>query len=116
MGVPAVEGGSVVLAVAGKHLVFEPEAIGATIAHLEGVLDQIGIVQRIQATQFAGDPAALDFASADAVQNLLMSADRLQVRMAEAVIQVQAAIDNLRANGSAYTRSDVVPGSAGAIA
>ena len=111
MSLPASMGGGpgAVLSVGGKQLVFEPETIEATIAHFEGILNQIGKVRQYDSRQFTGDPAALDFASRNAVRNLRESALSLAARLDEAAIQIQAAIDNLRTNGSAYLNSDVVP-------
>ena len=110
---PASMGGGpgAVLSVGGKQLVFEPEAIEATIAHFEGILDQIFVARGFNLDDFAGKPAALDFASRNAVINLKASATSLFARLDEAALQIQAAIDNLRANGSSYTQNDVVPGS-----
>lgn len=102
----------VTLAVAGKNLVFEPETIADTITHFEGILDKIAIVRQYNVRRLTGEPAALDFASRNAVLNLEVSAHSLMERLEEAANQVRAAIDNLQANGSAYLNSDVL-GSAG---
>ncbi|GAB2935748.1 hypothetical protein GCM10027047_35510 [Rhodococcus aerolatus] len=98
------DAGGAALTIGGKQLVFEPETIAATIAHFEGILDQ---VRQFDALSFTGEPAALDLASANAVKNLRASAESLFVRLDEAQVPVQAAIDNLKANGSAYRTSDV---------
>ncbi|GAB2935759.1 hypothetical protein GCM10027047_35530 [Rhodococcus aerolatus] len=108
-GAAAGAAGGAVLSIGGKNLVFAPETIEATIGQLQGVLDQINAVRRMKIQQFAGHPAALDFASSNAVENLHTSAARLLARMEEAAQQVEAAITNLRANGSAYLADDRLP-------
>lgn len=112
MTLPASMGGGpgAVLSVGGKQLVFEPEAIEATIAHFEGILDQISKARAYNIDDFAGEPAALDFASRNSVLNLKTSAGSLFARLDEASEQINAAIANLRANGSNYINSDLVPG------
>lgn len=101
------------LPVGGQRLVFEPEAIEAIVAQFEGIVDRLGMVQQLSVEQLAGRPAALDFAPDSAAENVQSSATSLQGRMREASIQIDAAIANLRANGSDYTGIDAIPGSAG---